>query len=228
MIDVPMASQQLIPSDQYVILLSLNNQLNNHQWLAGIRSLCFLSCKISFQWNLVREGVNWAQIFVWPEALGDNFFYPRQHNIGLPCLVCWQSLGVCIKSNLNSHAAADRGGQVEEIDAKMNKTWAKERKVTDQLETFKNRKENAQQHEQDSKTSKTRESENAFSVSHCFAFFVCFDKKLIKLRFFNISQQSSNWVKNAKKTCFLCNCYQACSTAWAKFFVCDRFRRKYS
>ena len=33
-------------------------------------------------------------------------------------------------------------GQVEEIDAEMNKTWAKERKVTDQLETFKNIKEN--------------------------------------------------------------------------------------
>ena len=110
-----MASQQLIPSDQYVILLSLNNQLNNHQWLAGIRSLCFLSCKISFQWNLVREGVNWAQFFVWPEALGDNFFYPRQHNIGLPCLVCWQSLGVCIKSNLNSHAARIEGGKLRKL-----------------------------------------------------------------------------------------------------------------
>ena len=38
------------------------------------------------------------------------------------------------------------GGQVEEIDAEMNKTWAKERKVTDQLKTFKKR--NAQ-HKQD-------------------------------------------------------------------------------
>ena len=33
----------------------------------------------------------------------------------------WKVFRFCIKSNLNSHAA-ERGGQVGEIDARMNKT----------------------------------------------------------------------------------------------------------
>ena len=75
------------------------------------------------------------------------------------------------------------GGQVEEIDAEMNKTWAKERKVTDQLETFKNWKENAQ-HKYDMEILskwKVEKVKDAFSVSPCVALFVSFDKKLIQL-----------------------------------------------
>ena len=107
------------------ILYSFNNKPNNHpntqQALNDQLNCCVKEAHISF----------WSSF--------DVLF--QRGNIILVCLVWsavpWQSLGVCIKSNLNSHAAAGEGGQVEEIDAEMNKTWAKERKVTDQLKPLK-------------------------------------------------------------------------------------------